>query len=214
MPDLKSDKEKDVDTDAAAAADEVQTNEAVQTDEPKKKNGRKEKAKAKPVRKDETVSKKDFDKLSGELADALSDNLDLRDRYMRTLAEFENFKKRSLRDLSRSLELETEKILLNFLPVADDLDRALNHARTEKDPEKLPDGIERVKNKFIQVLKGFDVEPFESAGEHFDPERHDALMTRVEADKDEDMVLEEFEKGFVRGDRVIRHAKVIVSKKD
>lgn len=157
---------------------------------------------------------KTIDKLNKELADALQDNLELRDKYMRTLAEFDNFKKRGLRDVERSIELQSERLLLNFLPLADDLERALRHGEEEKDLEKLLDGFRRVSSRYYQVLKGFEVEPFQSVGENFDPDRHDALMTRVDEDKDEDTVLEEFEKGFVRGDKVLRHAKVIVSKKD
>ena len=133
---------------------------------------------------------------------------------MRTLAEFDNFKKRSIRDVVRSIELESEKLILNILPLHDDLDRALKHGETEKDVDKLLDGFNLIKNRYIQILKVFNVESFESEGTLFDPDLHNALMTRVDPDKDEDYILEEFEKGFMRDEKVLRHAKVIVSKKE
>ena len=172
------------------------------------------KVKAKLKKKESSVSKKDFDKVNKEFADVLQKNLELSDKYMRTLAEFENFKKRSLRDVDRSIELQSEKLLMNFVPLVDDLDRAMKHGEDEKDIEKLLDGFRRINTRYMQILKVFDVEPFDSVGEEFNPDRHDALMTRVEEGKEEDIVLEEFEKGFMRGDKILRHAKVIVSKKD
>jgi len=159
------------------------------------------------------ASEAGLEKLNAELADALQKNIELTDKYMRLLAEFDNFKKRSLRDLERSIELQGEKLIMNVLPVLDDFERALVHGENENDPAKVLDGFSRVQQKFLQVLKGFDVEPFDSEGEDFDPERHDALMTRPAAEEaDDDRILEEFEKGYLRGDKVIRHAKVVVGK--
>ena len=82
------------------------------------------------------------------------------------------------------------------------------------DKEKDTNGFALVYNKILQILKGFNVEPFISTGEEFDPDRHNALMTRVDKTHDENIVLEEFEKGYCRNEKVLRHAKVIVSMKE
>ncbi|HDR03859.1 MAG TPA: nucleotide exchange factor GrpE [Candidatus Marinimicrobia bacterium] len=161
--------------------------------------------------KPELTDKKDekIEKLFDELKQKQDEIGELNNRYLRLLAEFDNYKKRAAKDFERSLDLETEKIISRFLPVADDLSRALLYK--ESDPEKLYGGIKLVLEKMMQVLKSMDVEPFDSVNQPFDPDLHDALLTRIDPDNKEQIVLEEFEKGYRYKNRVFRHAKVVVS---
>jgi molecular chaperone GrpE len=161
----------------------------------------------KPDKKDEKI-----EKLLEELKQRQDEIGELNNRYLRLLAEFDNYKKRSAKDFDRSLDLETEKIISRFLPVADDLQRALLYK--ESDPEKLYNGIKLVSDKMMQVLKTMEIEAFDSIGQPFDPDLHDALLTRIDPDKEEQTILEEFEKGYKYKNRVFRHAKVVVSVKE
>jgi molecular chaperone GrpE len=161
----------------------------------------------KPDKKDEKI-----EKLLEELKQRQDEIGELNNRYLRLLAEFDNYKKRSAKDFDRSLDLETEKIISRFLPVADDLQRALLYK--ESDPEKLYNGIKLVSDKMMQVLKTMEIEAFDSIGQPFDPDLHDALLTRIDPHKEEQTILEEFEKGYKYKNRVFRHAKVVVSVKE
>jgi molecular chaperone GrpE len=161
----------------------------------------------KPDKKDEKI-----EKLLEELKQRQDEIGELNNRYLRLLAEFDNYKKRSAKDFDRSLDLETEKIISRFLPVADDLQRALLYK--ESDPEKLYNGIKLVSDKMMQVLKTMEIEAFDSIGQPFDPDLHDALLTRIDPDIEEQTILEEFEKGYKYKNRVFRHAKVVVSVKE
>lgn len=161
---------------------------------------------------DRQYSEKEYSALLDELKRRQNEGGELNDKYIRLLAEFDNFKKRNNKELGRLVELEMESLFLSILPVVDDLERALNHTDIEK--EQLIEGIRLVHGKLLTTLKKFDVEPFNSVGQAFDPDKHNALMTRTDESCDDQTVLEEFEKGYTFNSHVFRHAKVIVSVKD
>jgi len=131
------------------------------------------------------------------------------EKFVRLAAEFENYKKRMARDFERQSHMIREKIFLSILPVMDDLDRLLQHE--EENGTVSLDGIKLIKNNFIKILEGYGVKPFEAKGETFDPERHDAMLTQKSDDYEIPTVLDEFEKGYMINDKVLRHARVIVS---
>ena len=93
------------------------------------------------------------------------------------------------------------------MPTLDDIDRALQHHEDDETGK----AFTMIKNKLISFLEAYGVCPFNSIGEEFDPDKHDAMLTRAEEDKENNTVLEEFEKGYMIGSKVLRHAKVIVN---
>lgn len=136
----------------------------------------------------------------------------LNDKYLRLAAEFENFKKRSERDHSRRLQFANEEFFKDILPIMDDLERAVDSAQEDASFERLKEGIELVYDNFKSLLSQRGIEPIDSVGEPFDPEYHDAMMTRESDEYEPETVIDEFKRGYKMGDKVLRHAKVVVSK--
>ena len=138
------------------------------------------------------------------------------DRYLRTLADFENYKKRSQKDQIEQAKFSNERLIKEFLPVLDNLDRAIAHSRETRDFEKILAGVELTYKEFISVLSRFGVNPIESLHKPFDPTYHQAVG-QVElkdgAGPPDDHVVNEVQKGYCLHERLLRPSLVMVSKK-
>jgi len=130
------------------------------------------------------------------------------ERYMRLAAEYDNFRKRSARERDAIFADVRADTVKKFLPVYDTLQRALKML-SENDAERK--GIEMILTQFETVLTKLGVTPIEALGMEFDPELHHAVMTEDSDDYGENIVMEEFEKGFKLGDKVIRFSVVKVA---
>ncbi|MCB0520873.1 MAG: nucleotide exchange factor GrpE [Lewinellaceae bacterium] len=137
---------------------------------------------------------------------------ELKDKYMRLFAEFENFKKRSIREKLDWIKTASQDTLSALLPVLDDFDRAKKFAAENKEAT-WSEGVDLVYQKLYNSLKQKGLEPMESNGEPFDPELHDAI-TEIPAPTDnmKGKVIDTIEKGYRLNDKIIRHAKVVVGK--
>ena len=133
------------------------------------------------------------------------------DRIKRLQAEFENYKKRVLRDMASLEARVSDREILDFLPLYDNLERAFASYNGNNDAQSFIEGVERIFAQFDQILKQKGVTPIEAEGELFDPAKHEALLS-VESDKERNVILEEFERGYLRHGRVLRPSKVKVSK--
>lgn len=136
----------------------------------------------------------------------------LRDRNLRLSAEMENFRKRTDRDFYSRVQTETARVLLAFLPLMDDLDRSLNVKDEARDYDNLLQGVRLIWQNFTKLLSDYGVAPMQAAGKEFDPNWHEALTEMPSASIPAGLVLEEHIKGYVLRDKVLRPAKVIVSK--
>jgi molecular chaperone GrpE len=205
MTDEKSTKDPKAETTSAKdpAKEEKSTSAKAKADKQKPKAGKEKKSTPQKP----TLTQKEIDALIVENADLKANFHKNRDDLLLLAAEFENFKKRINKDQQRNKEFYKESMLGNLLPVIDDIDRALMHHEDDETGK----AFTMIKSKLISYLEGYDVSPFDSVGEEFDPEKHDAMLTRAEEDKDNNIVLEEFEKGYMIGNKVLRHAKVIVN---
>jgi molecular chaperone GrpE len=143
------------------------------------------------------------------------------DKYVRLYAEFENYKKRMVKDQAEFLKSANERLIRDILPVIDNLERAVEHAKepSEVAKEELQDikgliaGIELTIKQFKDVLGSLGVEEVKSVGEPFDPSRHEAV-SHIETDKyDNNIVINEFQKGYILNNRILRPAMVSVAKK-
>lgn len=147
----------------------------------------------------------DVEKLKGE-------NAELTSRLARAAADYENYRRRMAREKEELAVYANQRLLLQLLPVLDNLDRALAAPQAEGD-EKLRQGVELTARSFRDILAKEGVTPIEATGQPFDPNLHEAVMT-VESDEHEDgTVVAEFQRGYRLGDRVIRPSMVQVSKK-
>ena len=135
----------------------------------------------------------------------------LKENHIRLKAEFDNFRKRKVNEISKLLQYEGESVLKGFIPIIDDLERMINFDKSS--PENIKDGVLLVKTKIDKFLENLEVKVFSKKGDKMDPDLHDAMMTQSVDNMDNDTILEVFEKGYKYKDKVIRHAKVIVNKK-
>lgn len=137
----------------------------------------------------------------------------LHDKYLRICADFENYKKRNMKEQMESAKYANERILKELLPVIDNLERAILHSKETSDLKGLVEGVELTCKQFLDSMGRFGVKVVQSTGEPFDPSRHQALG-QVDSDKhDENIVVEELQKGYLLEDRILRPALVNISRK-
>ena len=131
------------------------------------------------------------------------------DRYLRTVAEFDNARKRAAREREDYTRFANESLLRDLLPVLDNLDRALAAARTEP-TAAVTAGVELIQRELLKVLEKFGLTPFSSVGQPFDPERHEAVARVNRPDLPEMTVANETGRGYLLNGRVLRPAMVTV----
>lgn len=139
------------------------------------------------------------------------ETVELKDQLLRRVAEFENYKKRTETYQSELLKYAAENFILNILPVYDDLGRSLEHIKDAKDINAIKAGLQLVFDKFAKTLDDQGVKKMEPVGEPFDHNFHEALMQQPAEGVEPHTVLTEVEPGYMYKDKVLKHAKVIVS---
>jgi molecular chaperone GrpE len=150
-------------------------------------------------------------KMSEELETLKAELEESKDKYMRLFAEFDNFKKRSVKERFDLLKSAAQETITALLPVLDDFDRAKKSA--ENGNEVFSEGVQLVYNKFNSVLEHKGLKKMESTGVEFDPEWHEAI-TEIPAPTEEmkGKVIDTVENGYTLNDKIIRYAKVVVAK--
>lgn len=138
---------------------------------------------------------------------------ELRDKYLRLMAEFDNFKKRNVRERMELLNTAAQDTLSALLPVVDDFDRAMNLTEEQKNSPAFQEGIQLVYQKLINTLKQRGLEVMDTNGQDFDPEFHEAL-TEIPAPSEElkGKIIDTIERGYTLKGKIIRHAKVVTGK--
>jgi len=134
-----------------------------------------------------------------------------KDLLLRKAAEFENYKKRVENESASIVKFANEELMTELLPTLDDLERSLKLSKDKKDFESFYKGVELIYQKMFSVLAAQGVKALETVGKEFNVDFHDALMQVPKSDVAPHTILEEVEKGYTLHDKVIRHAKVIVS---
>lgn len=154
---------------------------------------------------EETVEpESQVERLEKELAE-------LKDKYLRLAAEFDNYKKRTVRDFSNLVETANQDLIKSLLDILDNFRRALATSR-ESDPESILKGMELIYSQLDNLLKDRGLEEIDALGQPFDPELHEAVMAMPTDEYPEDHVADEFQKGYKLKGRIIRHSKVAVAK--
>ncbi len=149
--------------------------------------------------------------LAARLAEAESQLAQYKDLLLRKAAEFENYKKRVENESAAIVQFATQELIVEILPILDDLERSLKLSKDRKDFESFYRGVELIYQKMVKVLSDQGVKAMDTVGKEFNVEFHDALMQVPRDDVPPHTILEEVEKGYTLHDKVIRHAKVIVS---
>lgn len=150
----------------------------------------------------ETVSKKK-DKKDEKIQE-------LNDKLMRTMAEFDNFRKRSEKEKSAMFEIGAKDIIEKILPVIDNFERGLSALSEDEKESAFAQGIEQIYKQFVSVLEDAGVKAIEAVGKEFDPNLHNAVMHAEDDSFGENIVSDEFQKGYMYRDTVVRHSMVKV----
>lgn len=134
------------------------------------------------------------------------------DKYLRLLAEFENFKKRTLKEKEELYKTASSKVITAILPILDDLDRALMAVSVNEENQAFINGISLISKKFQAILNQMGLEPINTFEQEFNTDFHEALTTLDVEESKKGKVIEEIEKGYLLNGHLIRYAKVIVGK--
>lgn len=145
------------------------------------------------------------------LLEAEQESAENRDRWIRTVADLDNFKKRSVQEKSRILKYGNEQLLRDLLPVLDNLERALEHSEHAPASDSLVQGVTLIAGLFKGVLEKYGVTEIEALGHTFDPNLHEAMLRLSVPGQKSNQVVQELEKGYMYHDRLLRPAKVAVS---
>lgn len=136
----------------------------------------------------------------------------LKDRMLRVAAESENARKRIEREKAEGITYANENILRSLLAVGDSLDLAIQHSEGDVDPQALLEGIRMTRKVFLDVLARHGCVPFDSRGKAFDPNFHEAMLQQESEEYAENCIMQEYQKGYMLNDRLLRPAMVVVSK--
>ena len=164
--------------------------------------------KAEPVEEPDSLIKE----LQAQIADKNKELTELKDRYLRSLAENENARKRMRQQSDETVRLQRENLLRELLPVVDNLERAVDAARGGGNGQPIVEGVEMVLRSLLDFLKTHGVTQLTSVGEPFDPQRHEAVDQIESSQHPPNTVVNEFHRGYQIGDRLLRPARVAVAK--
>ena len=159
-----------------------------------------------------TGENKEVEELRKKLAEKEKEAKENYDRYLRMAADFENYKKRAAKEKEDYVKFGNEDLIKVILPFIDNLERAVSHAEKVHETGVMIEGVRLILQQILQALNKFGLSSFESVGKPFDPARHEAMLV-VETDQHEpNQVVEEFQRGYLLRDRLLRPATVSVSK--
>ena len=168
--------------------------------------------KSNDTEKKKKVSAKEIAKFEKQIEKLTKEKDELFEKLQRVSAEFANFEKRSVKQIADSIEYEKKSIIRSLLPSLDNFEHALAGAAGAESVEKVVEGVQLTFDHMLDALKAHGVEKIVAAGQQFDPSLHEALMQRGEEDKEDNIVLEEFQSGYTINGQVVRPTKVIVNK--
>ncbi len=161
-----------------------------------------EKKPAKDLNENVSQEESEIDKLNKELSDE-------KDKFLRLAAEYDNYRKRSVKEKTDAYSAAKSDVISDFLPIIDNFERAA--ANSESDFEGYKKGVEMIFTQFMNVFSKYGVESFGEEGETFDPEYHNAVMVTEDDNLGENVIAQVFSKGYKLGDKIIREAVVKVA---
>ena len=160
----------------------------------------------------EETEKKSGKKLFGKKKDKKDEKIEeLTDKLTRQMAEFDNFRKRTEKEKSQMYEVGAKDIIEKILPVVDNFERGLDAVKEEDKEDPFVQGMEKVYKHLLTTLEGIEVKPIEAVGQPFDPNFHNAVMHVEDDELGENIIAEEFQKGYMYRESVVRHSMVKVA---
>ena len=160
---------------------------------------------AQEEKKDKKFWKKEKKDKNAELIEELTD------KVKRQMAEFENFRKRSEKEKAGMFEMGAKSVIEQILPVIDNFERGLAAVPEESKADPFVEGMEKIYRQFMDTMDKLNVKPIEAVGTEFNPDFHNAVMHVEDEEAGENVVVEEFQKGYLYKDQVVRHSMVKVA---
>lgn len=187
-------------------------NENLETEEAISKKLEKVSKEEQDLQNEEAANEEEDVSAPDRIAELEDQVLSLKDQLLRKQADFENFKKRINKDKEDSIKYANQMILLDMVEIIDDFERAIKSSDDSSDFEVFHNGIVMIENRLVSMLdKKWGLSRFNSLGELFDPEKHQAIAMEESSDCDEPEVIEDYQKGYLFHERVLRPAKVKVT---
>jgi len=186
--------------------------ENIEKEKVAEKNVEKEKDKQEDSTEKQTEHFDRIERLNVELKEALEEVANYKDKYLRSLAELDNQRKRATREKEEIRKYATDKLILSILPVVDNFERAIDANVNSDSVKDIMDGVKLIFRQLKELLEKEGLKAFDSVGHKFDPYRHDALVAIESKEHEPSTIIEELEKGYLLGEKVLRPAKVTVSK--
>ena len=155
----------------------------------------------------------DIDPMTSKLDDAQKESKENYERFLRVSAEFENYRKRAVREQAEFKKFSNESLIRQLLPIVDDLERAVQSATESSGAvHAIRQGVSLTLENILNVLENFHVEQIQAMGQPFDPNFHEAVMQENDAQHPDNTVIRELQKGYLLNGRLLRPAMVVVSK--
>ena len=158
-------------------------------------------------------TKKQLDETKKQLDETKKQQAECKDSLLRLGAEFENIRKRTLKEKEEFVKYANEKLILELIDIMENLERGLKNAKKAENKDKLIEGMELIYKQFKNVLEKNGLTPIKALGEKFDPYKHEAMMQTVTDEYEDGTILEELARGYMLNNKVIRYSKVRVSKR-
>jgi molecular chaperone GrpE len=155
---------------------------------------------------------KEMEKLQQDFEALRKEKDELVDRLQRVYADYANFQKRVPKNIAETVAYEKERFIRSFLPILDNFDRTLREAQLAQNVEAVIRGVEIIRDQMLAILKTHGVHPIDALNEKFDPARHEAMLRRSEPHQEDDLVLEEFQKGYTLNGKILRPSRVAINK--
>jgi molecular chaperone GrpE len=172
----------------------------------------KHREKEKPKEQEEQKAKNELEELRRQLEDLQKEKDELFGKLQRVSADYINYQKRVSKQTDDTIAYEKEKVIKTLLPALDNFEHTLQNAQSAESTDVLVEGIRIIYDQILDILKSHGVERIEALGVKFDPALHEAVSQKVESEKQDSVVLEEFQKGYKLNGRVLRPSRVIVNK--
>jgi molecular chaperone GrpE len=179
----------------------------------------KKKSKEKPKTEDsheaesnESKKNNDLEELRNTIENLQKEKGELFEKLQRVSADYANFQKRVPKQIADTLAYEKETIIKSLLPALDNFEHTLQNKHSEENLDALVKGIKIIYDQMLDILKSHGVEQIQALGENFNPSMHEAVMQTAESQKQDNIILQEFQKGYKLNGRVIRPSKVVVNK--
>lgn len=152
----------------------------------------------------------EINKLAAELGETKAQLEKEKKEYLFLMAEFDNFRKRTLKEKSEILKNGAENVLKGLLPIVDDFERGLQAAEESQDASAIRDGMTLIYNNLVKYLETHGVKAMDTNGADFDPDRHEAIAMVASGAEQKGKIIDTLTKGYMLNDKVLRHAKVAV----